>query len=323
LKNLDYNTGHPHATPNFRNLVIRPMWITMKTALRTIPYVGKAKFLKNDYHAQEAKMADDFTINRVGKNHPSVGQIYSADRESSPALPFLERPVTIMYPYERLEDMEPWLFVPGNYNGRIGIVWETCTACKACVKACPNDCLHMTSETRVNVLDTTNEGDEWHGFGGELEAGGLAAREKDDFIEIETDFDLVHAHAPPPQQYDFAEIIDISGDTATVRWQDGSGIEEINTSDLKPAEQDIVSGRIDLGRCMFCGLCAEACPFESFFMTNEYDGMTGYTREQLWMDASRTRLLPAVHQERVDMELAKRAEKEKIKREKKAAKLEA
>jgi hypothetical protein len=34
-------------------------------------------------------------------------------------------------------------------------------------------------------------------------------------------------------------------------------------------------------------------------------------------------LLPAVHQERVDMELAKRAEKEKIKREKKAAKLEA
>ena len=108
-----------------------------------------------------------------------------------------------------------------------------------------------------------------------------------------------------------------------MRWQDGSGIEEINTSDLKPAEQDIVSGRIDLGRCMFCGLCAEACPFESFFMTNEYDGMTGYTREQLWMDANRTRLLPAVHQERVDMELAKRAKKEKIKREKKAAKLEA
>ena len=92
---------------------------------------------------------------------------------------------------------------------------------------------------------------------------------------------------------------------------------------LKPAEQDIVSGRIDLGRCMFCGLCAEACPFESFFMTNEYDGMTGYNREQLWMDASRTRLLPAVHQERVDMELAKRAEKEKKKRAKKAAKLEA
>jgi formate hydrogenlyase subunit 6/NADH:ubiquinone oxidoreductase subunit I len=322
IENQEYNTGHPHATPNFRNLVIKPMWITMKTALRTVPYIGKAKFLRNNYHTQEATMADEFTINRVGKNHPSVGQIYSADRESSPVLPFLERPVTIMYPYERLEDLEPWLFVPGNYNGRIGIVWETCTACKACVRACPNDCLHMTSETRVNVLDTTNEGDDWHGYGSELEAGGLAAKEKENFNQIE-EFDLVNEHAAPPQQYDFAEIIDITGDMATVRWQDGSGIEDVDTSLLRPAEEDIVSGRIDLGRCMFCGLCAEACPFESFFMTNEYDGMTGYSREQLWMDASRTRLLPAVHQERVDMELAKRAGKEKAKRARKAAKLEA
>ena len=69
-----------------------------------------------------------------------------------------------------------------------------------------NDCLHMTSKTRVNVLDTTNEGDEWHGYGGELEAGGLAAREKDNFTEIEEEFDLVHAQASP-QQYDFAEIL--------------------------------------------------------------------------------------------------------------------
>ncbi len=55
-------------------------------------------------------------------------------------------------------------------------------------------------------------------------------------------------------------------------------------------------------------------------MSNEYDGMSGYSREDLWFDADRTRLLPAVHQERVDMELAKRAQKEKAKREKKAAK---
>ena len=48
--------------------------------------------------------------------------------------------------------------------------------------------------------------------------------------------------------------------------------------------------------------------------------MSGFTREDLWFDASRTRVLPAVHQERVDMELAKRAEKELKKRERKAAK---
>tara|TARA_B100000029_G_scaffold157750_1_gene153074 strand:- start:210 stop:764 length:555 start_codon:yes stop_codon:yes gene_type:complete len=176
----------------------------------------------------------------------------------------------------------------------------------------------MTSEVRVNVLDLAEEDDEWHGYGSEVEAGGYAAKPKEEFEEIE-EFDLVNEHTAAPQQYDFAEVIDISGDTATVRWMDGSGIEDISTTQLKPAETDIVSGRIDIGRCMFCGLCAEACPFESFFMTNEYDGMSGYSREDLWFDADRTRVLPAVHQERVDMELAKRAKKEKNKRERKAA----
>ncbi len=311
---------HPHGTPSLRNLIVRPMWITLKTALRTVPFLGKLRFLKNDYHGQAADMVDEETKGRVGPGHPSVGQSFSADRETSQIMPFVERPVTVMYPYERLEDLEPWLFVPGNYNGRIGVIWETCTACKACVRACPNDCLHMTTEVRVNVLDMAEEGEEWHGYGGEIEAGGFAAKAKDGFEEIAEGFDLVNDHAVAPQQYDFAEVIDITGDVATVNWSDGSGVEEVGLSELKPAEQDIVSGRIDLGRCMFCGLCMEACPFESFFMTNEYDGMSGFTREQLWMDADRTRVLPAVHQERVDMELAKRAQKEIDKRARKAAK---
>ena len=173
-------------------------------------------------------MVDPATRERVGVDHPTLWQKFSADRETSEIMPFLERPVTVMYPYERLEDLEPWLFVPGNYNGRIGIIWETCTACKACVRVCPNDCLHMTSEVRVNVLDTAEEGDEWHGYGSELEEGGFAARKKEDFEDIAEGFDL-------------------------------------------------------------------------------------------WFDASRTRVLPAVHQERVDMELKKRAEKELKKRERKAA----
>ena len=175
-KSQQYNTGHPHAAPNFRNLIIKPMWMTMKTALRTVPFLGRLGLLKNNYHGQEVTMTDDFTQARIGGDHLSEGHTYAADRESTDLLPFLERPVTVMYPYERLEDMEPWLFVPGNYNGRIGIVWETCTACKACVKACPNDCLHMTSEVRVNVLDLAEEEDEWHGYGSEFEAGGYAAK---------------------------------------------------------------------------------------------------------------------------------------------------
>tara|TARA_B100000401_G_C52745490_1_gene690532 strand:- start:65 stop:1018 length:954 start_codon:yes stop_codon:yes gene_type:complete len=313
---------HPHGTPSFRNLIIRPMWATMKAALRTIPFIGKIKFLKNNYHGQKADMLDEKTRERLDENHPSLSQKFSADRESSAIMPFVERPVTVMYPYERLEDLEPWLFVPGNYNGRIGVIWETCTACKACVRACPNDCLHMTSEVRVNVLDTTSVDDEWHGYGSEIEVGGYAAKPRLDYDEISENFDLVTAHDVAPQQYDFAEVIDITGDIASVRWTDSSQTEDIEISQLKPAEQDIVSGRIDLGRCMFCGLCMEACPFESFFMTNEYDGMSGHSREELWMDADRTRVLPSVHQERVDMELAKRAQKEIKKRARKAAKAE-
>ena len=132
---MKYNTGHPRATPNFRNLVIRPMWMTLKTALRTVPFLGRLNFLRNSYHGEYEKMVDPVTMERVGEGHPSVGQKFAADRETSQIMPFLERPVTVMYPYERLEDLEPWLFVPGNYNGRIGVIWETCTACKACVRA--------------------------------------------------------------------------------------------------------------------------------------------------------------------------------------------
>ena len=202
MEHYDFRSGHPHAQPNFRNLVIRPMWITMKTALRTIPLIGRLPMLHNDYHNKRVSMTDGFTEQRIGSDHVSTkwtdSGAYAADREASEVMPFVERPVTVMYPYERLEDLEPWLFVPGEYNGRIGIIWETCTACKACVRACPNDCLHMTSETRVNVLDTTTEGDEWYGYGGEIEVGGLAALPKEDPTEAET-FDLVHAHSAPPQ----------------------------------------------------------------------------------------------------------------------------
>jgi len=315
---------HPHAAPNFRNMIVRPMWMALKAALRTIPYVGsRSKFLAghkggDKYHAQQEVMIDEGTAERLGENHPSVGKIYAGDRETSELVPYIDRPLTVMYPYERLEELEPWLFVPGNYNGRIGVIWETCTACKLCIRACPNGCVHMTTEKRVNVLDTTDEDHEWHGYGNEIEEGGLVARKKEEFEEID-EFNLVIEHTEAPQQYDFGDLIQLDGDLATVRWEAG-GVDEVPLADLQPAEEDIVSGRIDNGRCMFCGLCMEACPFESFFMTNEYDGMSGYSRQDLWLDAPRTRVLPSVHRERVDAELVKRAAQERGKREKKAAK---
>jgi len=307
---------HKHAKPNFRNLFIKPFWMTLKTALRTFPIIGKR--FSNGYHNKKAILLDAESMNRVkGSNMNKVGkQEYCADRESSTLVPSIWRPVTIMYPYERLEDMEPWLFVPGNYNGRIGVIWETCTACKLCVKICPNDCLHMTTELRVDVLDGA-EGEN-SGYGGELEVGGYAAVEIEGIADEHSERDPITAHDAPVDEFRFAEVIDLTGDSATVRWND-SGIEEVmEQSNLLVADDQIVSGRIDMGRCMFCGLCMEACKFTSFFMTNEYDGMSGFTRQDLWFDASRTRVLVNEHQEAVDAELAHRAKREKEKREKAA-----
>ena len=176
----------------------------------------------------------------------------------------------------------------------------------------------MTTELRVDVLD--NAEGEYEGYGAELEVGGYAAKFREEVTEELESFDLITAHSAPPSEWRFAQVLDLSGSTATVRWNDSGQEEVLAQSELRTADDQIVSGRIDIGRCMFCGLCMEACGFTSFFMTNEYDGMSGFTRQDLWFDASRTRVLPSVHQEAVDGELAKRATKERDKRAKKAAK---
>ena len=309
---------HPRAQPNFRNLILRPLWMTMKTALRTFPVIGK--YFKNEYHNKPATLLDENSKLRVENNkyNTPTNHEYTADRESSDLIPSIYRPVTIMYPYERLEDMEPWLFVPGEYNGRIGVIWETCTACRLCVTICPNDCLHMTTELRVDVMET-KEGEN-SGLGKDLEVGGWAAMPLKSGMKENENYDIFTAHTGPSADYRFGEVIDLSNNNAKIRWNDTGNEAEISTNMLYPADDQIVSGRIDIGRCMFCGLCMEACDFSSFFMTNEYDGMSGFTRQDLWYDAERTRVLPSQHQEAVDGELAKRAAKERAKREKKKAK---
>ncbi|HJM44318.1 MAG TPA: hypothetical protein QF644_00025, partial [Candidatus Poseidoniaceae archaeon] len=161
------------------------------------------------------------------------------------------------------------------------------------------------------------------GLGKDLDIGSWAAMPLKSGKKENEDYDIFTAHKGPSDDYRFGEIIDLSGENAKIRWNDSGTETEISTSKLYPADDQIVSGRIDIGRCMFCGLCMEACDFSSFFMTNEYDGMSGFTRQDLWFDAERTRVLPSQHQEAVDAELAKRAAKERARREKKRAKAEA
>ena len=307
---------HPRAQPNFRNLFIKPFWMTLVTALRTFgrPILGWG------YHNKKEEMLDEHSKARASGNvmNDVTAHEYAADREGSNLFPNLWKPMTLMYPYERLEDLEPWLFVPGQYNGRIGVIWETCTACRLCVKICPNDCLHMSTELRVDILDGADG--EHAGYGSDLEVGGWAAVEVAGVKEFQETRNPVTSHDSPVDEFRFGEVIDLSGDTAIVRWNDTGDEDVVERSELLKADDQIISGRIDIGRCMFCGLCMEACHFTSFFMTNEYDGMSGFTRQELWFDAARTRVLIGEHQEVVDAELAKRATKERDKRAKKVAK---
>ena len=312
--------SHPHGKPNFRNLFWYPFKITGLTVLRTYSFIGK--YFDSGYHNTLApEMVDETALVRSEKTkhlNDITAHQYAPDRAGTDLTPTIWKPQTLNYPYERLEEIEPWLFVPGNYNGRIGVIWETCTACKMCVNICPNSCLHMTTELRVDILD--NAEGEWSGYGSEIEVGNYAAIEQKDVMDDLDKFNLATAHEDAPQEWRFGEVLDLSGDSARMRWNDSGEEDIVELSQLYPADDQIVSGRIDMGRCMFCGLCMEACNFTSFFMTNEYDGMSGFSRQDLWFDAGRTRVLPGVHQEAVDAELAKRASKERDKRAKKAAK---
>lgn len=48
----------------------------------------------------------------------------------------VHRPVTIMYPYEK-----EW--VPDNYRGRPGLIFDRCLGCGICVRACPTTCIEL------------------------------------------------------------------------------------------------------------------------------------------------------------------------------------
>ncbi|MBW1898661.1 MAG: NADH-quinone oxidoreductase subunit I [Deltaproteobacteria bacterium] len=59
------------------------------------------------------------------------------------------------------------------------------------------------------------------------------------------------------------------------------GIIEVATS--KNGDNNYIVDKIqfDIGRCMFCGLCVEVCPFNALFMSREYE-KASYSRKLLW-----------------------------------------
>ena len=232
--------SHPHGKPNFRNLFWYPFKITGLTVLRTYDFIGR-RFSSGYHNTTHPEFVDDGAIARSEKtkhlNDISANH-YTPDRSSTDLTPTIWKPQTVNYPYERIEEIEPWLFVPGNYNGRIGVIWETCTACKMCVNICPNACLHMTTELRVDVLDGA-EG-EWEGYGAEIEVGKFAAIEKPEVAEQMESFILETAHEDAPNEWRFGEVLDLTGDSARMRWNDNGQEDIVALESLYPADDQIV-----------------------------------------------------------------------------------
>ncbi len=52
----------------------------------------------------------------------------------------VHRPVTILYPYEKM-------WVPENYRGRPGLNFDKCVGCGMCARMCPTNCIKMVDTT--------------------------------------------------------------------------------------------------------------------------------------------------------------------------------
>jgi NADH-quinone oxidoreductase subunit I len=63
-------------------------------------------------------------------------------------------------------------------------------------------------------------------------------------------------------------------------------------------EKEPATFEIDMLRCIYCGLCEEACPEEAIFLKKDF-AVTGYTREEMVFDKKRLLELGGIREDSI------------------------
>lgn len=229
------------------------------------------------------------------------------------------RPITIKYPFERAYnvpdsnyrfDPKEGVAYPG-YRGRHILYLDRCTGCASCDRACENiaEAITMVYGFDVSLKMDNNvyaklEQDRdislaleyvMEPFRGELKT-----------VEKKDDYAIIRMNSDPIFEYRCEALFENLLDGAIYRIRKMGG--RVELSEHKPAEgmkfkidvgphqlelaiekRDMgfkqnrrsVFPAVDYGRCVFCGLCVDACPFNSLEMGPSYE-LSSLEREELF-----------------------------------------
>jgi len=73
-----------------------------------------------------------------------------------------------------------------------------------------------------------------------------------------------------------------------VRWLSGKSDRGLERNATRNPPQGTHNFTYDLSRCMFCGLCEDACPTDALELTQDFE-LANYSRENMIWDARRSR----------------------------------